>query len=872
MRSRPGIATILLIIASACSGDGPTDPPPAGSGIELTIAPGAILFDAAGTTQQLRAYAIDANGDSSLVAATFASSDPSIVTVTGDVATAGPALGSAQIVATSGELTSAPVLVLRATPVPGALLVADSQVVSAIEPVDPTATYGPGWQYRVRLRGVSPSTGQVVLASGGAPIGGRVVSVATAGADADVVLEQLSLDQMFQALTVRERLSLANAQLAIPEDLRQAFRVSKTPSGGVRLTPQRGAVTYRASAARPSAGAVEQEFDLGSFKCKAEVPPLFTFPLSLDVLGLELNHTLAFDVVIENLSVQRAVVEGGIAPRLSAKPLLTAALEAKAECKDEIAIFILPITGVLSSVVGGQVPAGLGFEIGAKASFGQLGFDAFLQTAVDAEFGVDCAGGCRVITAIDAEAPDGYFKPVLPNFNTDVRFELSASTFLWAELTLGSPISEALRFKTVELKAGLEQKFDLATATVQAADPAYASSYSLKPVLEAKAASNLTPIANLLRINLATLTFAPALPTLAQSPAGTFTITPASVVAGDETQVGEQATFTIALPAATYLGAYAIEGVEIRWRRTVGETVVLEPGRPGCTDLVAAQDQLSFTCQTDFLEEHAGPQTFHAFVKTRIWGVPIPVPLEISPNGAATVVISESAPTTKVTLEGQPSPGSGARVDFMNANPSPSCDKFEPPDEVDPLPGLALSVPCSVNAVSNEGAAMSGRSNGTMTYAFDLQGNALRSFTMTAQASAEARGEGEVPGNLSANAGRASSHGSSNLGFEFEVLADEAEITLAGQLTSNIATPNGNANAIASIRIRRGGTDAYFALAGREFPADPIQPNVTIGQTLRLPRGQYDLEVEVVAYTNTYVDYPVLEAEAGFSLTLTVGP
>ncbi|HEU4829453.1 MAG TPA: hypothetical protein VFT04_09675 [Gemmatimonadales bacterium] len=639
-----GLIPVIAIGAAAC-GDGPVEPLP-GGGEVLVIAPSALLLAEPGASHAIKVYRVDADGDSTLVDATFQSSDPSVVSIAqGGIATGGTALGSAQIIATSGELISAPILVLRATPAAGALLVADSQVVGGVEAVDPAATYGPGWRYRVRLRGVNPAVGQVVLATGGAPIGGRVASVGTAGADTDVVLEQLTLDEMFESLSVRQQLSLAHARVEIPDELRQSFRISKTRDGGLRLTPRDGRGTVRAAAARPAPGmaAVEQEFQIGSFTCKAEVPPLFTFPLSLDIVSLELDHTLSLDLVIENAAVERVVVEGGIAPRLSAKPLLTAALEAKAECKDELAVFILPIGGALSTVVGGQVPAGIGFEIGAKASFGQLGFDAFLQAAVSAEFGIDCAGGCRIITDIGGEAPDGYFKPVLPDLNSDVRFELSASAFAWAELSLGSPLLESLRFKTVELKAGLEQKMDLATRATQADDPAYASNYSLKPVLEAKAAATLTPIANLLRINLATLTFAPELPTLAQSPRGTLAITPATVAAGSGAALGEQATFTVTLTDVGYLGAYAVEGIEIRWRRTSGTTVTLEPGRPGCTDLSATQDQLTFTCATDFLAEHAGAQTFYAFIRTRIFGVPVPVPLEVSPDGKATVTVTGGA-------------------------------------------------------------------------------------------------------------------------------------------------------------------------------------------------------------------------------------
>ena len=646
MSLRRWLLPAALPFAAAC-GDGPTDPPPAGDGIRLVIAPGALLLAEPGTTGQLRAYAIDADGDSTLVEATFQTSDPAVVSIAGDVATGAASLGSAQITATSGELTSAPILALRATPAAGALLVADSQVVGMISAVDPAAAYGIGWQYRVRLRGVSPAAGQIVLATGGAPVGGRVVSAAAAGTDTEVVLSLIGIDDMFAELELDERLPLANAELAASDLLRGGFGVRRTPAGGVQLTPRRGSGSFRASRGAAPAGAggaaIEQEFELGPFDCKAEVPPAFTFPLTLDVFSMELNQTLNLDLVIAGASLQRFVIDGGIAPRITANPRLTAALEAKAECKVHVATLILPIGGPLALIIGGQVPLGVGFEVGAKASFGELGIDAFLESSIAAEFGIDCAAGCQVVADIGGTAPTGFFKPVLPSLGTDTRFELSASAFGWGELTIGNRFLEALQFKTVEMKAGLEQKFELAAPEVQAADPAYASSYALKPAIEAKAAANLTPIADLLRINLATLTFAPELPTISQSARGTFAITPASVAPGDGTQLGDMATFTVNLTDVTYFGAYAVEAVQIRWRRTVGETTVLESGRPGCTDLAAAQDQITFTCETDFLDEHAGEQTFHAFVLTRVFGVPVPVPLELAADAKATVTVTDQS-------------------------------------------------------------------------------------------------------------------------------------------------------------------------------------------------------------------------------------
>ncbi len=222
---------------------------------------------------------------------------------------------------------------------------------------------------------------------------------------------------------------------------------------------------------------------------------------------------------------------------------------------------------------------------------------------------------------------------------------------------------------------------------------------------------------------------------------------------------------------------------------------------------------------------------------------------------------------TVATLEGLPSAGSVANVSFQNANPSPACvQSAQSGDAVDPLPGLTLSATCPpLGAVSNGGVAMSARSATNVTYAVDVQGNALRSFTATAQASASAQGEGEIPGRFPSEAGKAFGSSSSNASLEFEVTAAEAEVTLTGQLTSE--TGDDGSSASASIRI-----GSYFAMAGRVGNSGPVLPNVAISESLRLPRGIYDLQVTAAASVGTFTLQPTSTGQAGFTVTLTITP
>jgi len=518
-------------------------------------------------------------------------------------------------------------------------------------------------------------------------------------------------------------------------------------------------------------------------------------------------------------------------------------------------------------IVGGQVPLGVGFELGAKANVGEFGYDAFLQTAISAEFGVDCPAACSIVADVSGTSTGSYFRLLHPASVWSTRVELGLSAFGWAELEIGNPVLSALRFKAVEMKGGLEQKFELASTETQVADPAYASSYALKPVFEAKASSNLTAIGNLLNVNIATLSFAPELPALARSPSGSFTISPATVAPGDGTQLGERATFTVALNDVNYLGAYAVEGVQLRWQKSNGGVVTLEAGRPGCSDLAAAQDQVTFTCETDFLASQTGIQTFRAFVKTRVFGVPIPVPLEIAPDARATVTVGPgTGPGAGIVLvvdRTSPAGAVSARTFFTVAGFV--CGKL---DTV--LTGSlqgSLAARCSNTAVSTAGNAMSANSDATGSYTLTTASGRLATLRADGSASGTATGEAGV-GPPTDGALMTASH---SFGIFFDVVGSAVNVVLRGTVSSNIPDPSSNATGFAMVSITGPGTSEAFQ-AGRGLDADPVLPTLAIDRTLRLSPGRYNLILQADARATSDFDHASASAGTGYSLTMSVAP
>src|SRR5690242_17287226 len=190
------VALLGLVALAACSGSGPQGP----RITRIEVAPDAILFTAAGQTHALTARAFDQDDQPIQATFTWTSSDPAAVSVssTGEVRSL-VAVGSSQITATASGVDSAPAGVIVATPVPGAVLVLDSQVVSGPVPIDPEHALDPGAQTKLTLSGVTGVVpGAIVLAAEAKPIAGRIVSVTDlGGGKVEVILEAVTLRDVF---------------------------------------------------------------------------------------------------------------------------------------------------------------------------------------------------------------------------------------------------------------------------------------------------------------------------------------------------------------------------------------------------------------------------------------------------------------------------------------------------------------------------------------------------------------------------------------------------------------------------------------------------------------------------------------------------
>jgi hypothetical protein len=342
----------------------------------------------------------------------------------------------------------------------------------------------------------------------------------------------------------------------------------------------------------------------------------------------------------------RLALLGDVHAEIKAEPRLESSFETKVDCGATLATVTLPIGGPIALIFGGQVPLGVGFEINGKTTLASTGLRFELEADASTEIGIACAAGaCDMINTFDSEA-SGSFEPVLPNPVDQFRVDLRIFPYGFAKLTIGNPFLTALQFETFDIRAGLAQLVDLAPTTLQVENPEYASGFRLSIFGQAKAGSKIDSFLEMLQISLIKIEARVEVP-LAESPRGTIAINPASVRPGSDTQTGDPATFTVTLDHASYLGFPAVDAIELFWKQSDDNGgFTLETGRPGCTTLNASPAQTTFTCETDFLEEHVGEHTFYAFIHARLFGVPIPVPLEIASDGFASVNVGETGAVT----------------------------------------------------------------------------------------------------------------------------------------------------------------------------------------------------------------------------------
>jgi hypothetical protein len=615
-------AAVALAALAACGGGGS---PPDDTVDRIEVTPAGFMLPGGQGSVQLGARVLARDGRVLDRPVTWRSRSPGVVAVTAaGLATASAFLGSAQLVAEAAGVTSPPVLALVAAPAGGAVLVQDAQVAGTPEAVDPAAALGLGWRYRVRLAGAAPlSAGALLLGTGAQPVGGRVVAVEPAGADQLVTLELVAPRELFEHLVVKETIDLRDVPPQVTPEAAPWVGLRRDPLGGWR------AERFAWAEAEPPFGMP----NVGPFSCAS------TVELPLVQVTIDTFHaTPALDAVVdydldrpEGKRLRELRVAGGLDGELKAGYRLQLAPAAKLKCEARLFTIPLPITGWLAWLIGLNVPIGLGAELEESLSLDSVGVDVAAQLRTSLDVGVSCpeaAAGCQPVHSVTATAT-GSVEPKLPDLSTDAfTLTTTGSGYAIAKLAFGVPWAEALNVEAVEVKAGVKAAVGYRSRVGQATDQEYQASFDLAAFWQAEAASSVKWLDDLLEVKLLSFVVGDEA-SLAHFPAGTFTVSPATV------PVGGTATFTVTLEESRWLGQDAVVSVDVlRERAVAGGGFELVPV---CSVAPASGDQRVFTCTRSFGAAEAGRQVCHAFVLARDLGAELD--LEVSKDARAVLQV-----------------------------------------------------------------------------------------------------------------------------------------------------------------------------------------------------------------------------------------
>ena len=424
---------LLTIALAACGGSGssaPTPAPapapapapvvPAATRIEVTPA-GAIL--APGDSAQFSARVLDQNGNAMTNVAVRWRSNKADVSVdaTGKI-TAGSAIGSAQVIAEVGAITSAPATVMVAAVAPGARVVTDAEVLADPQPVDAQQSGLPGSRFRVTLAGAAPTVGQIVIGSGAKPVAGRVVSSTAVAGGNEVVFEAVGLAEMFTQARISERFDLTRLPVEFPSGAPTASTTRADGSVEYRFTLGLAASTpapARAQAANggrvTAQGLIKRSFRAGPFRCKVDAdaePQLSASELQATVVNTMRVVDATF-VVDNGTTYAKLLAQGDVGLSLAGPIKLKGQLQGSFKCSAALVSIPIPLPPAVAVVVTPVIPIGARFGVDGRLN------SPSLDLTVASEVRQPVAAGFELL-------PDGTFTNLSKLDTTQL-----ATTFDW---------------------------------------------------------------------------------------------------------------------------------------------------------------------------------------------------------------------------------------------------------------------------------------------------------------------------------------------------------------------------------------------------------------------------------------------------------
>ena len=465
----------LLVITSLVSGCSHEDGPSRGGGggpdggaaavvTRVEASPGALLLARPGQTQTLTARAFDAQGKEITTSFTWSSTRPAEVTVDSAGRVSAAALGSAQVTAAAGGVTSAAVTVLVAETLPGTVLVGDAQVVS-VGPVTLVQDGGPGTRYEVRLRGISlvPAAGTILLASESAQVAGKVVSTRDESGTLVATLELRPLHELLGRYHIDWDLEVG----PYAED--DALAQVTAPGSAPAALRQRSA----AAVLRPfTAASCAFDFEASLFKKTISLSPSSSLRWMVVETRDDPNQgpTYVKHALIGEFSLTGSVEVG-----------LNAELSVSGTCLAQLPPIRIAAFGAVSVLIMPAVRLGVGIELSGALHIatGTVGISG--KVGVQPEIGWECGPAplpCRGLANL-SEIREVTPKLEAPSIH-GMKVELHGQVFALVGLDLAVLGGLGGYFGIAEARIGPKQSATLAFEDDQAHEPGSSSSYDLK--------------------------------------------------------------------------------------------------------------------------------------------------------------------------------------------------------------------------------------------------------------------------------------------------------------------------------------------------------------------------------------------------------
>jgi len=584
----------------------------------VAITPATALLTKPGDARQLTAIAFDADGEQvSARGGEWRVSDDTVVSVgTQGVLTALASAGSAQVFYEVDGVRSAPMLVVVAAVVDGAILVSDDQV-EVLHAVDETAsTIGPGFEYEVRWLTPPPSVGELVVGVGEAPVGGEVVAVH----DDVVTLALVDLEVLFDDLRFDEVLDLGAPEII--EDVFADFDVSYDEQG----QPIFSAKSQAQRSAIPS-----NTVQIGGFECsyRGENVPAFEIQLS----DFQPRGHVALHPVADSNGLRKLEFVGGMDMSAEAVVIARAGLKSTVVCEREFMWKYFPFPGPIGAVLSSVVRMGLGFEVEGETVAADFAVDVKAGVAGSTTFGLEKASDDTWDIYSDANLQlsdnTAQLRPVILDPALHLGTELEVYGF--AKAAIAPTFIRTAGFEVLKLKAGLVAVTDLRTPESQAEDPTYASSGDLGFLVVLEAGAGFQAAGGWFSFNPAKLKLTLVDLPIAQTPTGTLQAP--AFVASPTASVPLQIDLDPATMSPTLFG---ITGVALYELELDGTTLLsaTEVGRV----MSSTPDQTRFTVDwippASFADR---PVTLAAFSLSDLGDLP----LEISDDSTIRVAVGD---------------------------------------------------------------------------------------------------------------------------------------------------------------------------------------------------------------------------------------